>query len=178
MSAHSGSSMALWSANGTFSRMFLVQSLSNAAQPPSLHWKVIIHFRPRWKHSSRFCRIVGGDFAQRQQHHRGVVHVRVPFVVEFKDPAARLDLARDSCECQSPRKRISRSISHSAALFQRGMIFRNAGFVQADGDDGRVPDRREARLDAHVVVGFVLELLQFVRGADDLRMVVGIARAP
>ena len=54
------------------------------------------------------------------------------------------------------------------------MIFRNAGFVQANGDDGRVPDRREARFDAHVVVGLVFELFQFVRGADDLRMVVGI----
>ena len=53
MSAHSGSSMALWSAKGTFSRMLLVQSLSKEAQPPSLHWKVSIQFRPRWKHSSR-----------------------------------------------------------------------------------------------------------------------------
>ena len=54
------------------------------------------------------------------------------------------------------------------------MIFRDAGFMQADGDDGRVPDRREARFDAHGVVGFVLQFFQFVRGADDLRMVIRI----
>jgi len=53
------------------------------------------------------------------------------------------------------------------------MIFRDAGFMQADGDDGRVPDRREARFDAHGVVSFVLQFFQFLRGADDLRMVVG-----
>ncbi len=58
------------------------------------------------------------------------------------------------------------------------MIFGNAGFAQADRHDGRVPHRRETRLDAHVVFGFVFELLQFVRGADDLRMVVADSRAP
>src|ERR1051325_10480956 len=54
MSAHSGSSIALWSANGTLSNMFFVQSLSKDAHPPSLHWKVSIHCKPRTKTSSRF----------------------------------------------------------------------------------------------------------------------------
>ncbi len=56
------------------------------------------------------------------------------------------------------------------------MVLRNAGFVQANRDDGRVPDRREARLDAHVILRFVFELLQFVCGADHLRMVIGITQ--
>ena len=42
--------------------MFFVQSLSNDAQPPSRHWKVIIHFKPRWKHSSRFFGLSVGIF--------------------------------------------------------------------------------------------------------------------
>src|SRR6184192_2824471 len=92
MSAHSGSSIALWSAKGTFSRMFFVQSLSNAPHPPSLHWKLIIQSRPRLKLASRG--MVGGNLAQRQQHHRRVVHVRVPVVLVFEGPAARFDFGR------------------------------------------------------------------------------------
>ena len=68
-------------------------------------------------------RVVGRDFAQGQQHHGGVVHVRVPFVVELKDPAAGFDVGRVFV-IQSPRKRISFAISHSAALFQGRMIAR------------------------------------------------------
>ena len=40
----------------------------------------------------------------------------------------------------------------------------------------RVPHRRETRLDAHAVLRLVLELLQLVLGAHDLRMIVGIAQ--
>ena len=40
----------------------------------------------------------------------------------------------------------------------------------------RVPHRRETGLDAHAVLGFVLELLQFAFGAQDLRMIVRIAQ--
>ena len=39
-------------------------------------------------------RIGGGDFAQGQQDHGRVVHVRVPFVVELEDPAAGFDVRR------------------------------------------------------------------------------------
>ena len=53
MSAHSGSSIALWSAREPC-RVCSWYNLVKAAQPPSLHWNDIIHFRPRWKHSSRF----------------------------------------------------------------------------------------------------------------------------
>ena len=56
------------------------------------------------------------------------------------------------------------------------MIRGHAGFVQADRDDGRVPDRREARLDADAVVGFVFELLQLAFRAQHLRMIVRITQ--
>ncbi len=59
--------------------------------------------------------------------------------------------------------------------FERRMIFPKPGFVQANSDDGGVPNRREARFDAHVVVSLVFEFLEFAFGADDFRMIVGIA---
>ena len=58
------------------------------------------------------------------------------------------------------------------------MIAGQAGFVQADGHDGRVPNRRKARLDAHVVLGFVFEFLQFRLALADQRMIVRVAQAP
>src|SRR5712672_1043646 len=35
--------------------------------------------------------VVRRDFAQSEQDHRAVVHVRIPFVVEFKYPSAGLN---------------------------------------------------------------------------------------
>ena len=56
------------------------------------------------------------------------------------------------------------------------MILGNAGFAQADGHDGGVPNGRETGLDAHAVGRLVLQLLQFMRGAHHLRMVIGVAQ--
>jgi hypothetical protein len=43
----------------------------------------------------------------------------------------------------------------------------HAGFAQADGDDGGVPDGREAGFDPDGVGGFVLESFEFL-SRDDL----------
>ena len=56
------------------------------------------------------------------------------------------------------------------------MIFRDAGFMQADQDDCRIPDRRKTRLDADGILFLVLQLFQFMGCTDNLRMVVGITK--
>ena len=120
-------------------------------------------------------RVGGGNFAQGQQHHRRVVHVRVPLVVELKHPAARFDgrgvfVLPVSAETDFPVHQ------PFGATGQRRMIAGQARFVQGDGDDGGVPHRRGARLDAHAVGGLVLQLLQFLLATPDQRMIVRIAQ--
>ena len=62
-----------------------------------------------------------------------------------------------------------------ARLLHGRMIFRNAGFTQADRGNRRVPHRRKAGLDANVIRRLVLQPFQFTSGADDGRMIVRIA---
>src|ERR1700722_4549143 len=119
MSAHSGSSIALWSAKGTFSRMFFVQSLSNDAQPPSLHWKVIIHFNPRWKHSSRRGGLSVGTLRKASSTIAVSSTSGFHLLLYSKTQPLASTLA-GFLYCQSPRKRISRSISQSAERLSEG----------------------------------------------------------
>src|SRR5271154_4934689 len=119
MSAHSGSSMALWSANGTFSRIFFVQSLSNDAQPPSLHWNVIIHLRPRRKHSSRFCGLSVGIFRNASSTIAASSTSGFHLLLNSKTQPLGSTFA-GFLYFQSPLKRISFSINHSADFFNRG----------------------------------------------------------
>ena len=119
MSAHSGSSMALWSAKGTFSRMPLVQSLSKEAQPPSLHWKVSIQLRPRWKQPSRRAGLAVGIL--RRASRTMAVSSTSGFHLLLNSKTQPLgSTGAGFLYCQSPRKRTSRSMSHSAQRVRAG----------------------------------------------------------
>src|ERR1043165_9017216 len=119
MSAHSGSSIALWSANGTFSRTLLVQSLSKEAQPPSLHWKVIIQSRPRLKLSSLSLGLSVGTFLKARRTIAVSSTSGFHLLLNSKTQPLGSTLA-GFLYCQSPLKRISLEMSHSAARFILG----------------------------------------------------------
>jgi hypothetical protein len=55
------------------------------------------------------------------------------------------------------------------------MVFGNAGFAEADGDDGGVPDRGEAGFDADGVLFFVLSVFEFSE-ARRTGVIVGVAQ--
>src|SRR5664279_6382074 len=99
--------------------MFLVQSLSNEAHPPSLHWKVSIQFNPRWKHSSRFCGWLVGIF--RNASSTIAVSSTSGFHLLLNSNTQPLgSTLAEFLYCQSPRKRISLAKSHSVARFGAG----------------------------------------------------------
>src|SRR5436189_3104944 len=99
--------------------MPLVQSLSKAAQPPSLHWKVIIHFKPRSKHS---LRLRGSSVATlRSASSTMAVSSTSGFHLLLNSKTQPLgSTLAGFLYCQSPRKRISFAINHSAAAFSAG----------------------------------------------------------
>ena len=139
MSAHSGSSMALWSANGTFSRMLFVQSLSKARPAAVFALEGQHPIQTALKTFVARLRIVRRNLAQGQQHHRGVVHVRIPFILIFENPAARLDIGR---VLVLPIAAETDFLVHQplhAACSSAGWSAGHAGFVQADRDDGACP---------------------------------------
>ena len=176
MSAHSGSSIALWSAKGTFSRIFLVQSLSNDAQPPSLHWKVIIHFRPRWKHSSRFCGLSVGILRSASSTIAVSSTSGFHLLLNSKTQPLGSTLA-GFLYFQSPRKRISFSISHSAAAFIIADDFRKCPDSCRQIKTMAVSQTGEKQGSMRTVSSVSCSsFLQLMRGADDLRMVVGITQ--
>ncbi|OQC23056.1 MAG: hypothetical protein BWX68_02951 [Verrucomicrobia bacterium ADurb.Bin063] len=95
---------------------------------------------------------------QRQQHHRRVIHVRVPLVVELEHPPAGLDLGRVLVN-PVPAEADFPGHQPLGGAFQRRVIRGHTGFTQTDADNGSIPDRRQARLDADALLGFVLEFL-------------------
>src|SRR3984957_8582490 len=96
--------------------MYFVQFLSKDAQPPSLHWNVIIHFRPRRKHSSRFFGLSVGIF--RNASSTIAASSTSGFHLLLNSKTQPLGSTRAGfLYCQSPRKRISLSISHPADFF-------------------------------------------------------------
>ena len=103
----------------------------------------------------------------------GVVHVGVPLVVEFKDPAAGFD----GGGVFGPPVSAETDLPVHEPLRARGQSRVIAGqtrFVQGDDDDGGVPNRGGARLEADAVGGLVLQLLQFLRATPDEGMIVRI----
>ena len=61
------------------------------------------------------------DLAQRQQHLRGIVRIRIKLVVELEIPAARLRSSR-TFTAQSPLWRTSFDSIQSAAFSMRGSL--------------------------------------------------------
>ena len=123
MSAHSGSSIALWSANGLFEDALGAAFVERRpAAVFALEGEHPIHAAVEAFVAA--LRIVGGDFSQRQQQYGGVVDVGIPLVVELKTQplgstggvldrpiAAKADFAFDQ---------------PFAATLHGGMIFRHA----------------------------------------------------
>ena len=84
--------------------------------------------------------IIGRHLPQRQQHHRGIVHVRVPFIVEFKHPPAGFDFGAVFVVPVAAEPDFPAHQPFNGVL-ERRMIAGQARFVQANNDDGRVPYR-------------------------------------
>src|SRR2546430_2446438 len=119
ISAHSGSSIALWSANGTFSNTLLVQSLSKEAQPPSRHWKVIIQSNPRLKLASRHLGLSVGTLRRAKSTMAVSSTSGFHLLLNSKTQPLGSTFA-GFLYCQSPRNRISLEINHSAAALSAG----------------------------------------------------------
>src|SRR3954451_17010878 len=99
--------------------MLFVQSLSKADQPPSLHWKVIIHFRPRLKHSSRrFGSSVG--ILRNASNTIAVSSTSGFHLLLYSKTQPLGSTLVGFFQCQSPRKRISWSINQSQHFFKAG----------------------------------------------------------
>src|SRR5262249_4725657 len=84
--------------------------------------------------------IAGGDFAQRQQNHRRIIDIRVPFIVEFKDPSAWFNVrgifvmpiaAKTNFPVDEP----------IATLDKSRMITGKTGFVERNRNNRRIPNR-------------------------------------
>ena len=127
----------------------VVTSLSNAAQPPSRHWKLSCQASARSKDFVERLSIVRLNQAQRHQHHRGVVRVRIINVVVFERPAARFGM-RIVHRPIAAESELLCSTSHVGRFLQRRMFGGQAGFGQSDDVDRRVPNRRKAGLNAEI----------------------------
>src|ERR1044072_4123195 len=99
--------------------MLFVQSLSNPAQPPSLHWKVIIHFRPRLKHSSRRFGLSVGTL-RKPSNTIAVSSTSGFHLLLYSNTQPLGSTLAGFLYFQSPWKRISRSMIHSVAFFSAG----------------------------------------------------------
>ena len=99
--------------------MDLVQSLSKAAQPPSRHWKVIIHRMARSRHSSRRFRSVLG-VSRRARMTMAVSSTSGFHWLANSNTQPEASTSAGFLWIQSPRKRISLSINHSAERLSLG----------------------------------------------------------
>src|SRR5205807_10330131 len=100
-------------------RMFCVQSLSNAPQPPSLHWKVIVQSKPRLKHSSRSRGLSVGTF-RRARSTIAVSSTSGFHLFSYSNAQPLASTLAGFLYSQSPRKRISFEMSQSTAFFIAG----------------------------------------------------------
>jgi len=117
--------------------------------------------------------VIGRNFPQSEQDHRGVVDVRIPLVFKFKHPPARFDFGGILVLPIAAKTDFFRHDPFGRPL-QRGMIARETRFVEANVDDGGVPDGGETGFDPDAVFILVLEFFQLVFGAEDERMVFRI----
>ena len=115
------------------------------------------------------------DEAQGQQYHGGVVDVGVPLVFELERPAAGFDCRGILVLPVAAEPDLLGQ--HPLASLRDGRVVRgDARFAEADQHDGGIPDWGEARFDMDRVAGFVFQLFQFPFGAEDFRVIVGIAQ--
>ena len=99
-----------------------------------------------------------GHFPKREQDHGGVIHVGIPFVLEFKHPPTRLDFCR---VLVNPVTAKANFLRHKPfrGFFQSGMGFGNSRFMQTNLNNRGIPHGRKAGLYSHAVLGLMLQLL-------------------
>jgi hypothetical protein len=117
---------------------------------------------------------VGRDLSKCEEHHGGVVYVGVPFIFELEGPAAGFDwggvfiapiAAETDFLVEEP----------GAGLFKGWVVGWDAGFAEAHGDDGGIPDWGKAGFDPEGIGGMVFEVFEFLFGAEDTGVMVGVA---
>src|SRR5436190_5365989 len=111
-----------------------------------------------------FLTIIGWDFAQREENHRRVVHIGIPFVFIFKDPPAGFHLGWIFVNPVSSKTNL---FAHQplGCLFQARVVTRDSGFAQTNHYNRSIPNRRKSRLDSYGIRGLMFELLKPPLGA-------------
>ena len=93
------------------------------------------------------------------QHHRGVVDIRIPLVLMFKDPTTGFDLHR-ILVIPIPSKTNFLTDQPFRGSDEGRVILGDPGLPEADAGNRGVPDRREAGFDPYGGLGFVLKILK------------------
>ena len=122
------------------------------------------------------------DFIEGEQDLGGVIGVGIKLVVELEVPAAGLGAGR----LHGPVAFVANFLREQpvGGLDHARIVFGHAGFAEGEEGLAGVPHRRHAGLHAegglrHDVAGGLLdaELFEFIAGADDLGIVLGVAEA-
>lgn len=118
--------------------------------------------------------VIGGDEAEGEEHHGGVIDVWVPFVFEFEGPAAGVDIGGVFMFPIAAEAYFA--IEHPVhGLGDTGVVLGDTGFAEADESDDCVPDGGEAGFEPDLVFGFVVEFLEVFLLAFHLRVIIWIA---
>ena len=113
--------------------------------------------------------------AQRHQHHHGVVRIRVVDVVELEGPAARLGV-RVLVPPIAAQRRDFLAHQPLRGAPQRRVLRAQPALAERDHIDRRIPDRREARLDAEILRIIHQQPFEIALRLHVERMVRGIAK--
>ena len=122
------------------------------------------------------------DLVESEQHHGRVVHVRIKLIVEFEVPSAR----RNVLHLHRPIALVTDFFGEHpvSRLKQALIVFQDSSLAQSKHRVCGVPHRGHAGLHAEgsflVRRGglFDAELLKLLDGANDLRIVERVAKAP
>ena len=123
------------------------------------------------------------DAVEGHQHHDGVVHVRVKFIIVFEEPPTdglvRFGVAVAFGMFHTPITRPAHFLVQQPArgLLKGRVDSRQTGLVQGVDANRRVPHRRETRLEAQRIFFFDFELLHLADAGRNQKALVGVAES-
>ena len=110
---------------------------------------------------------------QCQQHHGGIVNIRIMFVGELKRPAAGLQAGTLHRPVALPP---ALAIQHPVRGSSHRIRISAPHLSQREGCVGRVPDRRNSRLKLEPILAFDEQILEHFDCTGAIRMVIGVVQ--